>query len=166
MSAGRMAAERQRRRHRGEENVAVGAADAGGRCNATLATVTVHIPLGFRRRRGRKVLVAPDVGRQEHLGSRRTPAHARDELTATVRALARAFRWRRLLETGAVATVHEIAAAENINPSYVSRVMRLTLLAPDILEAVAGMEVSGAAALDALMMPFPIDWCRQALPDD
>ena len=80
-------------------------------------------------------------------------------MTPALRALARAFRWRRLLETGAMATVHEIAAAENINPSYVSRVLRLTLLAPEIVEAVvAGIEVDSAAALDRLMMPFPVDW--------
>ena len=48
----------------------------------------------------------------------------------------RAFRWRKLLETGAFATVEELAAAEKINPSYVSRVLRLTLLGPDIVEAI------------------------------
>ncbi|WP_175478630.1 hypothetical protein [Bauldia litoralis] len=79
-------------------------------------------------------------------------------MTPAVRALARAFRWRKLLETGAVVTVQEIAATENINPSYVSRVFRLTLLAPEIVEAV--MEVGDAATLDRLMIPFPVDWSR------
>jgi hypothetical protein len=93
-------------------------------------------------------------------------ALGRDELTPAVRALARAFRWRKLLEIGTVATVHEIAVAESINPSYVSRVLRLTLLAPQIVEAaMEEMGVGGAATLDKLMLPFPIDWGRQALLD-
>ena len=128
--------------------------------------VTVHVAVTFREHRGRKALVVPDGSGREVL-MQGDPARARDGVTPAVRALARAFRWRRLLETGAVATVHEIAAAENINSSYVSRVIRLTLLSPEIVEAVAvGTEVSGAAALDTLMTPFPLGWCRQVLLDD
>jgi hypothetical protein len=55
---------------------------------------------------------------------------------ATVKAIARAFRWRGMLENGTHATIAEIAAAEKINESYVSRVFRLTLLAPEIVEAI------------------------------
>lgn len=96
----------------------------------------------------------------------RSAARGRDEITPAVRALARAFRWRKLIETGAVATVHEIAVAENINPSYVSRVLRLTLLSPEIIEIlVAGIELGGAETLDKLMMPYPVVWCRQAFLD-
>ena len=53
-----------------------------------------------------------------------------------VKAIARAFRWRDMLESGKYATIREIAAAEKINESYVGRVLRLTLLAPDIVEAI------------------------------
>jgi len=53
-----------------------------------------------------------------------------------IKALARAFRWRKLLETAVFGTIEELAAAEKINPSYVSRILRLTLLAPDIFEAI------------------------------
>ena len=53
-----------------------------------------------------------------------------------VKALARAFRWRKLLETGIFGTIEELAAAEKINASYVSRILRMTLLAPDIVEAI------------------------------
>jgi DNA-binding IscR family transcriptional regulator len=67
-----------------------------------------------------------------------------------MKALVRAFRWRRMLETGAVSTVREIAAREKINSSYISRVLRLTLLAPEIVEAIAdslyeGLRRSGLA---------------------
>lgn len=138
----------------------------GDTADSVPTTVTIHVAVELRQCRGRKLLVAPNGHGREPL-MQRSGARGGDELTPAVRALARAFRWRRLIETGAVATVQEIAAAENINPSYVSRVLRLTLLAPEIVEAVAaGMEVSGAAALGTLMMPFPVDWCRQALLDD
>lgn len=53
-----------------------------------------------------------------------------------VKALARAFRWRNLLETGVNGSVAAVAAAEKINSSNVSRVLRLTLLAPDLVEAI------------------------------
>jgi hypothetical protein len=52
------------------------------------------------------------------------------------KAIARAFRWREMLESGAYATIAEIAVAEKINGSYFGRVLRLTLLAPDIVEAI------------------------------
>jgi hypothetical protein len=53
-----------------------------------------------------------------------------------VKAIARAFRWRDMLENGTHATIAEIAAAEKINETYVGRVLRLTLLVPDIVEAI------------------------------
>jgi hypothetical protein len=56
--------------------------------------------------------------------------------TTLVKALARAFRWRRMMEAGRYGTIDELAAAEKINSSYVSRLLRLTLLAPDIVEAI------------------------------
>jgi hypothetical protein len=77
---------------------------------------------------------------------------------SVARALARAFRWRRLIETGRVETVHDIAAAENINQSYVSRVLRLTLLAPEVVEALIATRSQDAQSLDRLMKPFPIEW--------
>jgi DNA-binding IscR family transcriptional regulator len=51
---------------------------------------------------------------------------------------ARAFRWRELLENGEYSTIREIAEAEKINESHVGRVLRLTLLAPDTVEAIMG----------------------------
>jgi hypothetical protein len=72
--------------------------------------------------------------------------------------IARAFRWRKLLETGIFGTIEELAAAEKINPSYVSRILRMTLLAPDIVDAVLNGKYSPALTLSALMKPFPIEW--------
>ena len=79
-----------------------------------------------------------------------------------VKALARAFRWRKLMETGAHGTVEEIAAAEKINASYVSRVLRLTLLAPDIVEAILDGRQPPEMTLAVLMTPFPVAWAEQA----
>ena len=81
---------------------------------------------------------------------------------AMVKALARAFRWRKLLETGVYATIDEIAAAENINDSYVSRLLRLTLLAPRIVELILDGRQPATLQLMRLMKPIPVDWRRQS----
>ena len=81
-----------------------------------------------------------------------------------IKAVARAFRWRRMLEAGRFATVNELAAAEKINSSYVSRVLRLTLLAPDIVEAILDGRQPEGMALPGLMNPFPLEWERQSGP--
>ena len=78
--------------------------------------------------------------------------------SALVKALARALRWRRMLETGVHATIGEIAAAERINPSYASRVLRLTLLSPEIVEAILDGRQGTEVTLDRLMRPFPVEW--------
>ena len=161
MRAARTTAQRQRQGDRGNVLAEASAADAGGRGDAASTTVTVHVALAFHQRRGRKVLVAPDGAGQGALRAPLPPTRTRHEATPAVRALARAFRWRRLLETGAVGTVHEIATAEHINASYVSRVLRLTLLAPEIIDTVvAALDLGGAAELDRLMLPFPVEWSR------
>ena len=159
--AGGKMSERRSSGRPGKAQAEANAAYAGGREGEALPIVSVHVPLAFRRRRGRKVLIMPDGAGQGALRAPLPPTRTRHEATPAVRALARAFRWRRLLETGAVGTVHEIATAEHINASYVSRVLRLTLLAPEIIDAVmAALDLAGAAALDRLMLPFPVEWSR------
>jgi hypothetical protein len=115
-------------------------------------TVTVRIPLSIRRRGGRKLVLAPD-------GTSYTGAapHRRID-NAMVKAIARAFRWREQLENGTHATIAEIAAAEKINESYVGRVIRLTLLAPDIVEEILGGRQSAEITLATVMRPFPVGW--------
>src|ERR1044072_7936982 len=89
-------------------------------------TITVRVPISIRKRGGRKVVLAPN-------GIEHDPGTIRCQQAdnAMVKALARAFRWRELLEKGSYATIVEIAEEEQINESYVSRLLRLTLLAPD-----------------------------------
>ena len=103
--------------------------------------------MALLKRGGRKLVVAPDGA---------TWAASRPRVDSIlVKALARAFRWRRLLESGIHATVEELAAAEKINPSYVSRVLRLTLLAPDIVAAISDGRQPESVTLVRLMNPFP-----------
>ncbi|HYZ31074.1 MAG TPA: hypothetical protein VE684_02185 [Crenalkalicoccus sp.] len=109
------------------------------------------MPLTFRRRGGRKTIVTPGV----------LAAPPRQDVTP-VKALARAFRWRRMLESGRYATVKDLAAAEKINESYVSRVLRLTLLAPDIVEAILGGQQANDLTLPCLLEPFPTGWVEQS----
>ena len=108
----------------------------------------------FRKRGWRKQVIAPDGH------SCWAPPRARVDNTM-VKALARAFRWRKMLETGTVATVTVIAARERINASYVSRVLRLTLLAPDIVEAILDGRQAPEMTLPALVGPFPVEWEAQ-----
>jgi len=88
--------------------------------------LTVKVPFTVRRRSGRKLVLGPDDNMTDH-------GWARID-RALVKALARAFWWRALLETGIYGTFAEQAAAEKINESCVGRISRLTLLAPDPLE--------------------------------
>ena len=122
---------------------------------ATPLMLTVHIPLTVRRRGGQKVVIAPDGTEAPAVG-----VAARIDSTL-VKALARAFRWRRMLESGVVATVGEIATREKINKSYVSRILRLTLLAPQTVEAILDGRQAEEWCLPALLKPRPCRWDQQ-----
>ena len=118
------------------------------------STLTVRVPLIFRKRGGRKLVIAPR--------GQNTWAPPRPRVDNTiVKALARAFRWRKLLETGTHTNVAEIAAAEKINASYVGRVLRLTLLSPEIVEAILDGRQPADLQLEDLLRPFPIAWREQ-----
>jgi hypothetical protein len=118
-------------------------------------TVTVKVPISIRRRGGHKLVLAPAGAHPVGV-----PIQRRVD-SAIVKAIARAFRWRDCLESGEYPTIREIAAAEKINESYVSRVLRLTLLAPEIVEGVLNGTQSDEVTLGRLMKPFPIRWYEQ-----
>jgi len=120
----------------------------------SIETVTVEVPFTIRRRGGRKQVITP--------GGTTASTAQRARIDSTmIKAIARGFRWRKLLESEAYATVDEIAAAEQINSSYVSRVLRLTLLAPTIVEAILDGRQPSEMTLAALMEPFPVGWREQ-----
>ena len=127
----------------------------GGRVSADGPLVRVAVPLAFRRRGGRKRVVAP-AGAPIW-----APLPSRVNGTL-VKALARAHRWQVLLESGAYGTIEELARAEQINPSYLARVLRLTLLAPELVESILdGRHDPERIALERLMKPFPVEWIEQ-----
>jgi len=78
-----------------------------------------------------------------------------------VKAMARAFRWKQMLESGAFATIAELAAHERIAPSYMTRVLRLTLLAPEVVQRILDGRHGPSVTLALLMEPFPVGWENQ-----
>lgn len=113
-------------------------------------TVTLHVPFRVVRRGGRKEMHLPDGVR---------PDHKTD--STLVKALARAFRWKRMLDSGDYATIAELAEREGIATSYMTRILRLTQLEPGIIEAVLDGRQGDAITLARLMDPFPISWIEQ-----
>lgn len=114
-------------------------------------TVTLHVPFRVVKRGGRKEMQLPEGVKQP----RRTD-------NTLVKALARAFRWKQLLESGEFTTIAELAEREGIAPSYMTRVLRLTLLAPDVVEAILDGAQVPELALSRLLEPFPVDWQQQS----
>ena len=117
-------------------------------------TIVVDIPMTWKRRGGRKVIIAPDGG------DAWAPAKPRPDETL-IRALARAHRWKRMLEEGRHGSVSEIAEAEKIDRSYVNRLLRLTLLAPDIQEAILDGRQPKGMQLEELTRAIPSEWNSQ-----
>jgi hypothetical protein len=118
-------------------------------------TITVFIPMTWKKRRsGQKVIIAPD-------GSDAwAPTKARPDETL-IRALARAHRWNRMLEQGRCRSIAEIAEAEKIDRSFVSRLLDLTLLAPEIQEAILEGRQPKGLQLEELTRVVPAEWGEQ-----
>ena len=108
----------------------------------------------FKLRGGRKVIVLPD-GTQGH------PLPKATIDNTLVKAIARAFRWQAMLDNGTYGCIEDIARAERINGTFVGRIVRLALLAPDIVEAILAGRQPAALTLKVLMEPLPVEWDRQ-----
>ena len=119
------------------------------RARAITDTITVHVPFRFVKRGGRTEMVLPPEAN--------TRRNVDDTL---VKALARAFRWKRMLETGEFTTMAELAMCEKIAPSYLTRVLRLTLLEPDTIEGILDGRQGPEVTLAILMERFPPLWAR------
>ena len=118
-------------------------------------SITVRVPLAIRRRPGRKTVVTPVRDGGEALPTRADPA--------LVKALARAFRYQRLLDEGRYSSITKIAAAERIDRGYLGRILRLTLLGPDIVEAILDGTQPVGLGLPKLLDPVPIGWREQRI---
>jgi hypothetical protein len=112
--------------------------------------VTIEVPFRVVKRGGRKEMKLPEGAV--------LPRRADNTL---VKALARAFRWKRMLDSGEFATIGELAEREGIAPSYMTRVLRLTLLAPDIVEAILDGRQCPEVTLAKVLEPFPAAWAAQ-----
>jgi len=119
-------------------------------CNAEIT----DIPMSFRPRGGRTVIVLPD-------GSRGVVRREATIDNTMIKVIARGFRWHRLLYDGTYATIEDLAAAEKINPSYVSRILRLAYLSPVVVQAILDGKHPAWLTMRHLLEPFPTDWKQQ-----
>lgn len=113
-------------------------------------TITVHVPFRIVKRGGRKEMVLPP------------DAQLRSTTDDTlVKALARAFRWKRMLESGEFSTITDLAQCESIAAPYLTRVFRLTFLAPDVVEAILDGRQPRGLTLQSLRGQLPDEWACQ-----
>jgi hypothetical protein len=113
--------------------------------------VSVFVPFKLTKRGGRKEMILPPANEL----NRPRPDNT------VLKALARAFRWKRMLEDGSYASITELAEKEKIGMSYLTRVMRMTLLAPDIIDAILEGRQGEGIDLTVLAAPFPLEWGAQ-----
>ncbi len=112
-----------------------------------------RIPMRLERRGGRKLIIAPD-------GTAPAPAKPdRDE--TMLRALVKAHRWRRRIENGQARSITDLAAQEGVTDAYVCRLLPLTCLAPDMVEAVLDGRQPKGVILAELLRGIPFDWNEQ-----
>ena len=115
---------------------------------------TTKIPMAFRRRAGKAVIVLPNgeraVQRREALID-----------NAMVKLIARGHRWHRKLFDGTHASIEDLAKSENISPSFVSRTLRLAYLSPALVEAILDGSYPSHLTMKDLIEPFPMEWERQ-----
>ncbi len=118
--------------------------------------ITVRVPLKIRRRPGRKTMVSLGAGQDARsIATKADPA--------LVKALARAFRYQKLLDEGRYASISEMAAAEKIERGYLGTLLRLTLLAPEMVEAILNGRQPEWVTLPALLEGVPVGWGEQSI---
>lgn len=119
----------------------------------TATSITVRVALTVRRRPGRKTVVTPTTDSVAPVTSRADPA--------LVKALARAFRYQRMLDEGRYTSITEMAAAEGIERGYLGSLLRLKLLAPDIVQAIVDGRQKPESGLLVLLEPMSVQWTTQ-----
>ena len=118
--------------------------------------LTVRVPLTIRRRPGRKTLVSLGFGAEGgRIATKADPA--------LVKALARAYRYQKLLDEGRYASISEMATAEKIERGYLGTLLRLTLLAPEMVEAILNGRQPEGVTLPALLEGVPVGWGEQSI---
>ena len=117
------------------------------------ASITVRVPVTIRKRGGRRLVVAPD-------GVPWAAPRARIDSTL-VKALARAHRWKKMLDDGRYRTVTELAAGEKLDRGYLGRILMLTLLSPDIVEAIMDGRQPAELGVHVLREGVSVAWEEQ-----
>jgi len=112
------------------------------------ANITVRIPFRLVKRGGRKEM---------HLPNR--PLLKTTAADSTIKALARAYRWKQMLETGTASTIGDVAKQDGVAPSYVARLLHLTLLAPDLVETI--LEGRQCLPIGTFKASVPLNWTEQ-----
>ena len=115
----------------------------------------IHVPMRIRRMRGRKMIFAPQALDGE------VPDSPSDVQAAVVQALGRAFSWAEAIENGKFRSITDLAGNLDVDNSYVVRILKLTTLAPDIIEAILHGEEPSGLSLARLIRTFPMDWDQQ-----
>ena len=113
-------------------------------------TVTLHVPFRLVKRGGRKEMQLPPGA----------PVRRQTDDTL-IKALARAYRWKRMLESGEFAIIAELAERERIAAPFLTRTLRLAQLAPDLVEAILEGRQPEEVTFDVMRKPFPIGWDEQ-----
>jgi hypothetical protein len=114
--------------------------------------ITVHVPLSLSTRGGRKLI---KIERPQN-------STAAIEVSESIaRALAKAYRWRDLIENGQYDSITDLAKAQNVNQSYACRLFKLTLLSPSIIEAALDGRLPPRLGLNEIVKPLPAVWAEQ-----
>jgi hypothetical protein len=124
------------------------------RLSSDRETIIIKVPMNFQRHGSRKLIITPD-------GSLPSIQKKSNRDTALIRAIARAYRWQQQLEQGKYSSLVVLSEEEKINASYLSRILRLTLLAPDIIQSILDGQQPRTISLANLMKPFPNTWHKQ-----
>lgn len=112
--------------------------------------IAIHIPMKFKRRGGRKQVILPPGAEPDE-----TP------VTPLQRALARAFHWQKLLDSGKACSIGDISKSTGVDKSFIAKTLRLTLLAPDIIEAILNNREPEAVTIPLLYKAIPLLWDEQ-----
>lgn len=116
--------------------------------------ISINIPLKPKVRSGRKIITLPNDD-----GPDCRPWDG--TVTPLQQALIRAHQWEEKLSSGACSSVKELAAKEGVDKSYVSRIINLTILAPDIVKAILDENVPEGLTLFELGADTPRSWVEQ-----
>lgn len=123
--------------------------------------ITTFVPFHFKKRGIKKVIVAPD-GVSQPVAITASPVLLPEHDQPLLKALGRGIYWQQLLDTGAVATTMEIAEREGIHRTTINELLRLALLAPDIVHAAYNRTLPRAVSLEAILRAkVPFDWNEQ-----